>query len=75
MVERRIELKPEIVKDFVQVASQCEFDIDIFYNSFIVDAKSILGVLGLDFSQRLTVRYNGENPQFSAFLGRLEKAY
>ena len=39
-------MTPEEVKDFVNKASQCDFDIDIFYNHFIIDAKSILGVYG-----------------------------
>ncbi len=32
-----------------------DFDIDIFYNRVIIDAKSILGVLSMDLSQALTV--------------------
>lgn len=56
------------VKDFVYQASLCDFDIDIFYNRYIVDAKSILGVMGLDFSNTLTVKYSGENNDFENFL-------
>jgi len=62
-VERRIMMRPDEAKHFVHVASQCDFDIDIFYNRFVVDAKSILGVLALDFSKMLTIRYNGYNSE------------
>ena len=57
--------------EFVQKASKCNFDIDIFYNHFVIDAKSILGVLGLDFSRELTVKYGGENKDFSMMLKKL----
>jgi len=51
MMERRIRLTPDEVAHFVEMARRCDFDIDIAYNRYTVDAKSILGVLGLDFRQ------------------------
>ena len=68
MVQRRIKLRAADVKEFVEVASKCEFDIDIAYNRYTVDAKSILGVLGMDLSQMLTVTYEGYNEAFECFL-------
>ena len=44
-MQHKIKLRPNEVKDFVSAASKCAFDVDISYNSFIVDAKSIIGVL------------------------------
>lgn len=62
-------------KEFVQMASKCDFDIDIFYNRVVIDAKSLLGVLSLDLTRELTVSMNGENPEFEAYLDKLaEKA-
>ena len=58
----------EDAQDFVAAASQCDFEIDIFYNRIIIDAKSILGVLSLDLTRVLTVEYDGENKEFEAFL-------
>ena len=53
MSERKIKLTAlQDVKEFVNAAEQCDFDIDVFYNRVIIDAKSILGVLSLDFEQR-----------------------
>lgn len=68
MVQRKIKLRPDEVKKFVAAASRCDFDIDIAYNRYAVDAKSIVGVLGLDFSQTLTVSYNGYNSDFENLL-------
>lgn len=67
---RTIRLTPKDVQKFVNVASKCDFDIDIFYNSYIVDAKSLLGVYGLDFSKTLSVTYEGYNEDFEAFLNQ-----
>ncbi len=67
-MERKIRLTPDEVKHFVAVASRCDFDIDIAYNRYVVDAKSFLGVYGLDFSKELTVRYDGYNAEFEDLL-------
>lgn len=40
----------EDVKEFVQAASKCDFDVDISYNRVIIDAKSILGILSMDLT-------------------------
>ena len=45
----------EEVEEFVKAASKCDFDIDIFYNRVIIDAKSILGILSMDLNRDLTV--------------------
>ncbi len=67
-MEYKIRLVPDEVNRFVNAATKCDFDVDIFYNSFIVDAKSIVGVLGLDFRNSLTVVCHGFNPDFDRYL-------
>jgi Phosphotransferase system, HPr-related proteins len=52
------------VRDFVRAASKCDFDVDVFYNRIIVDAKSLLGVLSLDLNQNLSVSCRGYDPMF-----------
>lgn len=45
MTQRKIRISTIAeAKDFVARASECDFDINIFYNRVILDAKSILGV-------------------------------
>lgn len=58
----------EDAKAFVAAATKCDFDIDVFYNRVIIDAKSILGVLSLDLTRVLTVEFNGSNEEFEEFL-------
>lgn len=67
-MQHKIKLRPDEVKDFVSAATRCDCDVDISYNSFIVDAKSIIGVLGLNFNQILTVAYNGYDADFERHL-------
>ena len=66
MLEKKIKLTEyEEVKEFVE---KCDFDIDVFYNRIIIDAKSMLGVLSLDLSRELTVKYGGKNNAFENVL-------
>ena len=68
--ERKIKLNGEAVPVFVSAAEKCDFDIDIFYNRFVIDAKSLMGVFSLDLSKDLTVRYNGSNQEFEEVLDK-----
>lgn len=71
MVERRIKLTAtEDVKEFVTEASKCDFDIDVFYNRVVIDAKSILGVFSMDLTRILTVRCNGQDERFDKCLNK-----
>lgn len=65
---RTIRLTPDEVQHFVNVTTKCDFDIDICYNRYVVDAKSFLGVYGLDFGKPLTVSYEGYNEEFEDLL-------
>ena len=56
------------VKEFVTAASKCDFDIDIFYNRVVIDAKSLLGILSMDLTKPLTVQCYGENQEFNRTL-------
>lgn len=71
MQERKIKLNElQDVKEFVAAAGKCDFDIDIFYNRVTIDAKSILGVLSMDLTRDLTVKYFGEDRSFETVLSK-----
>lgn len=75
MVKSEIQLKDvQAVEEFVDAASKCDFDIDIFYNRIIIDAKSILGVLSMDLTKTLTVHCYGENGEFTRVLQKFATA-
>lgn len=62
------------VKEFVQAASKCDFDVDISYNRVIIDAKSILGILSMDLTKVLTATCHGEDHEFNRFLQKFAVA-
>ncbi|WP_034443644.1 HPr family phosphocarrier protein [Butyrivibrio sp. AE2032] len=68
LIRKHITLSPNQVNDFVKAATKCDFDVDIYYNRYVVDAKSILGVFGLDLTKPLTVEYRGYDQGFEQYL-------
>ncbi|MGI6095506.1 MAG: HPr family phosphocarrier protein [Lachnospiraceae bacterium] len=71
MLEKKIKLPSmEDAEELVLAASKCNFDIDIFYNSIVIDAKSILGVLSMDLTKELTVKCFGHDEHFDGFLDK-----
>ncbi|MBE5826847.1 MAG: HPr family phosphocarrier protein [Butyrivibrio sp.] len=73
-IKKHIKLNPNQVEEFVSAATKCDFDVDIYYNRYVVDAKSILGVFGLDLTRQLTVEYSGYNKNFEQCLAHLQVA-
>ena len=58
----------EKAKRFNEIALSFEEDIDVIKDRYTIDAKSILGVLGLDLGRVLTVTCHGESQKFDNFL-------
>ena len=75
MTQSKIKLNAtEEVQEFVNAATKCDFDIDIYYNRFLIDAKSILGILSLDLTKVLTVECHGESKEFDRTLKKFAVA-
>ena len=66
--KKQIKLNADSAIEFVAAAEKCDFDIDVFYNSIVIDAKSIIGVLSMDLSNVLTVRYGEMDEVFEKVL-------
>ena len=49
------------VKDFVNIVSRYDFDVDLTSGRYVVDAKSIMGIFSLDLSRPIKVEIHGEN--------------
>ena len=58
---------PEEAQEFVNAASECNFDIDMRFNKVIVDAKSFLGVLSL-LTYPVMIFSQGSNSKFDQLL-------
>lgn len=75
MCQKQIKLNAtEEVREFVKAAGKCDFDIDVFYNRIIIDAKSILGILSMDLTRELTVRCYGESKRFNEVIAKFAVA-
>lgn len=59
------------VKDFVREVSKFETDIDLVSSRFIVDAKSLMGILSLDLIKPIEVRIL--NKQDERLINTIEK--
>lgn len=71
MNEKNIVLNSiEGAREFVSAASECDFDIDVYFNRIALDAKSLLGILSLDLRSKLRVCYNGNNESFNCVLNK-----
>ena len=67
MIERKIKLSDtEEVKDFVNAAGKCDFEIDVCYSRAVIDAKSLLGML----YKELTIKYGEKDARFEQVVGK-----
>ena len=64
----------EDIKEFVTAAGKCDFDIDVFYKRAVIDAKSILGMLGVGLRNDIVVRYGGNDEQFENVIDKFTRA-
>lgn len=71
MTEKHIKLSPDTVVTFVKKSQQCDFNIDISYGHTEVDAKSLLGMLSLDFGRIMHVKYYGKNEDLEGYINEL----
>ena len=49
------------VKDFVNIVSKYDFDIDLVSGRYVVDAKSIMGIFSLDLTKPIQVDFHTED--------------
>ncbi len=59
------------VKDFVNIVSKYDFDVDLTSGRYVVDAKSIMGIFSLDLSKPIEVEVHSDN--CDAFVAELKK--
>lgn len=59
------------VKDFVNIVSRYDFDVDLTSGRYVVDAKSIMGIFSLNLSKPIKVEVHSDN--CDKFLSELER--
>ena len=59
------------VKDFVNIVSKYDFDIDLTSGRYVVDAKSIMGIFSLDLSKPIKAEIHSDDcDQFVKEIGK-----
>ncbi|MBQ6999390.1 MAG: HPr family phosphocarrier protein [Clostridia bacterium] len=58
------------VKNFVNIVSKYDFDIDLASGRYVVDAKSIMGIFSLDLAKPIKVEIHTEDAD--AIMGELK---
>lgn len=61
------------VKDFVNIVSKYDFDVDLTSGRYTVDAKSIMGIFSLDLSKPILVEVHAEGVTCDEFIASLTK--
>lgn len=49
------------VKEFVNIVSTCQYDVDIISGRYAIDAKSIMGIFSLDLSKDLELKIHSDD--------------
>ena len=57
----KINLKYDNLKEFIKITTSFESNIDMIKDRYVIDAKSLLGVLSLDFTQPTMVVIHSVN--------------
>ena len=57
----KINLKYEDLKEFIKITTSFESNIDMIKDRYVIDAKSLLGVMSLDFTQPTMVVIHSVN--------------
>ena len=57
----KIKLKYEDLKEFIKITTSFESNIDIIKDRYVVDARSIMGIMSLDFTQPTMVVIHSVN--------------
>lgn len=60
------------VKDFVNIVSKYDFDVDLTSGRYVVDAKSIMGIFSLDLSKPINLNIHAEGSALDTILAVVE---
>ena len=61
------------VKNFVEIVSKFEEDIDLIFGRYITDAKSILGIFSFDLSKPVEIHIHAEEDKAKEILDALKE--
>lgn len=69
MLEKKIRFNVvDDIAEFVRAAEKCEYEVAVISGTALLDAKSIICVMSMDFSKELTVQYRQEDKEIETVL-------
>lgn len=63
------------VQTFIDDIRKIPYDVDACHGNYIVDAKSILGILSLSLGREITLRVRSEDPLADELLKTIAEKY
>lgn len=60
------------VKDFVNIVSKYDFDVDLTSGRYVVDAKSIMGIFSLDISKPIELNIHADEKDLADILAAIK---
>lgn len=69
MIRKTIKLRSvDDVREFVRIAERCDSDVTARRGRTMLDAKSIVGIMGMDLRNGFDVLYDGSSQEMNQFL-------
>ena len=70
----KIKLKYEDLKEFIKIATSFESNIDMIKDRYVIDARSIMGIMSLDFTQpTMVVIYSVNEDEIVRFYDAMKR--
>ena len=70
----KIKLKYEDLKEFIKITTSFESNIDMIKDRYVIDARSIMGIMSLDFTQpTMVVIHSSNEDEIVKFLDAMKK--
>lgn len=63
------------VQSFIDDVRKIPYDVDAYHGNYIVDAKSILGILSLSLGREITLRVRSEDKLADELLNTIAEKY
>lgn len=61
------------VKEFCALTNSCKFDVDLLSGRYAVDAKSIMGIFGLDLTKEVELVVHADDDESEDFFDGVKK--
>ena len=64
MIKRKIYMSKDDIPDFVNITGYAEHDVTIYRGKYVIDAKSLLGVVAIHSPYGMIIEYSEEDKKF-----------